>query len=121
MNPEPSSTDSAWDRDLAAQFAAPAFPPTPTRLAARVRSRLRLRRVFRRAELGTVATAALLAIVLAWHYRPTPIPRPELARAPVAEPEQARLDVAPPVGKLDLLTQHQAAYLEALEQMEKEF
>ena len=119
MNPEPASPDSEWDDGLASHFAAASVPPTPADLAARVRGRLRHRRHLLRALAGTAAATVLLASVLVWRIASTLRPTPKIVRGP--DPEPLVLDVAPPVGKLDLLAQHQAAYLEALEQMQKEF
>jgi hypothetical protein len=111
MNP----VDHDDDERLSALFRRAAVPTVPGDLEGQVRRRVRRRR--RRTVVGAACVVAGLSGLMLWYW---PKPSRPADGTPVQLAEVRELFAGPPVASLDILTRQQDAYLELLEQLQKE-
>jgi anti-sigma factor RsiW len=105
----------AWDVRLGDRLRGLPSPTPPTGLAAKVRHRVRRRRL-RRVGLGAASAVVLLAGTIATLPRPRPVAPPS-ASAPNESPESALVIPLPPVDPLDRLARQQDGYAAVIQQM----
>ncbi len=124
MNPpDEDSFDEHWELSLTESLRQLSFPQTPTSLEYSVRSRLRRRRVRRRAGVA-IGGAALLGSLVAWI--PTggrrdvvgsdPLPVVPSSEMVMTDQELADLMILPPVDLLVVMDRRQDMFIHELEQ-----